>query len=351
MSIRNVDLFAEIRDHSIPSRKNVVGESSEMCIGNEFDLVGGSFVSLMSTGENLRGPWGESLEDSSEDEDIDDPDLFPDNVGEAPNFGVGELVQTGDDTTFYEPLIHISSVDFKAMTTPDFLDMPHLNSSQQGELFVGLRFYEKNEATLAIKEYSIMQHVDYVVAESTPRTFFAKCVKFGQECNWKIRVSYVKKIDRWEVTKYNGDHTCLRTSIDQDHSKLDSNVISHHVMKLVEANPRVPVSTIQASVAQQFEYQIHYNKGWLAREKALHLVYGDYDKSYNELPGFLVAMTRFIPGTIVRYQTKDAYNRQGQLIEGTKFFHRLFWAFKPCIEGFPYCKRMIQVDGTWLYGR
>ncbi|KAL4351799.1 hypothetical protein GQ457_06G002470 [Hibiscus cannabinus] len=122
-------------------------------------------------------------------------------------------------------------------------------------------------------------------------------------------------------------------------------------MKLVEANPRVPVSSIQATVAQQFEYQIQYKKGWRARDRALRSVYGDYDKLYNELPALLMAITQFISGTIVRYETKDALNREGQVMQGYQFFHRLFWAFKPCIEGFPFCKQMIQVDGTWLYER
>ncbi|KAK8568903.1 hypothetical protein V6N12_007438 [Hibiscus sabdariffa] len=87
-------------------------------------------------------------------------------------------------------------------------------------------------------------------------------------------------------------------------------------MKLVEANPRVPVSSIQATIAQQFEYQIQYKKGWRARDKALRSAYSDYDKSYNELPTLLMAITQFIPGTIVRYETNDALNRQGQLMQG-----------------------------------
>ena len=62
-------------------------------------------------------------------------------------------------------------------------------------------------------------------------------------------------------------------------------------MKMVEGNPRVPVSSIQASIMQKFEYQIKYKNGWCAREKALDVVYRDYDKSYNELPSLLVAMT------------------------------------------------------------
>ena len=32
-------------------------------------------------------------------------------------------------------------------------------------------------------------------------------------------------------------------------------------------------------------------------------------------------------------------------------FHSLFWSFRPCIDGFQYCKPIVQVDGTWLYGK
>jgi hypothetical protein len=31
------------------------------------------------------------------------------------------------------------------------------------------------------------------------------------------------------------------------------------------------------------------------------------------------------------------------------FFHCLFWALNPCIEGFSLFKLIVQVDGTWLY--
>ncbi|KAF7838809.1 hypothetical protein G2W53_007291 [Senna tora] len=32
-------------------------------------------------------------------------------------------------------------------------------------------------------------------------------------------------------------------------------------------------------------------------------------------------------------------------------FHRLFWAFKPCIDAWAHLKPMVQVDGTFLYGK
>jgi len=30
---------------------------------------------------------------------------------------------------------------------------------------------------------------------------------------------------------------------------------------------------------------------------------------------------------------------------------RVFWCFKPCIDGFNYCKPIVQVDDTFLTGR
>ncbi|KAL4378644.1 hypothetical protein GQ457_02G032790 [Hibiscus cannabinus] len=355
MRIRTVELHVNLRgryDDSGPSI-NVIGSSSQMGFDTAVDdqpyRFGESFVALLESGtsdafhpsyagpwtfqtveptfdssvgidlENLQGRWGETLADSSEDEDEEtiDPDLSGDDLGNEPVFGGGEFVSAGNDITWYEPPSHMNQIDYDVIRELEFSIVPQLGSSFSDELSVGMQFKDKEEVTLAIKEYSIIKH----------------------------------RRTAWEITKYNGGHTCLRNSINQDHHKLDSDVISRHMKNLVEANPRVTVATIQSSVKQQFEYQIEYGKGWYARDKALKRVYGNYEKSYNELPALLQAMTYFIPGTIVRYKMKNAINREGQILQGKKIFHQLFWAFKPCIEGFPFCKRMVQVDGTWLYER
>ena len=33
----------------------------------------------------------------------------------------------------------------------------------------------------------------------------------------------------------------------------------------------------------------------------------------------------------------------------TKIFQRVFWSFKPYIEGFEYCCPVLSIDGTHLY--
>ncbi|KAL4361500.1 hypothetical protein GQ457_04G013070 [Hibiscus cannabinus] len=121
MGIRYIKLFAEVCNAPSPLR-NVVGEYGQMDFGTKFDMPGGSYVAMFASGTssvfhltgpstydssyeqdvdhivdadmgNLRGQWGEILDDFSEDEDIRDSDLFPDDVGDASGFGVAKFVQ------------------------------------------------------------------------------------------------------------------------------------------------------------------------------------------------------------------------------------------------------------------
>ncbi|KAL4378046.1 hypothetical protein GQ457_02G010650 [Hibiscus cannabinus] len=218
MRIRTVKLHVKLRgryDDSGPSI-NVIGSSSQMGFDTAVDdqpyRFGESFVALLESGtsdafhpsyvgpstfqtveptvdpsvgidlENLQGRWGETLADSSEDEDEEtvDPDLSGDDLGNEPVFGGGEFVSAGNDITWYEPPSHMNQIDYDVMRAPEFPIVPQLGSSSSDELSVGMQFKDKEEATLAIKEYSIRKHVDYSVKESNQRTMFAKCVKYGE---------------------------------------------------------------------------------------------------------------------------------------------------------------------------
>ena len=35
----------------------------------------------------------------------------------------------------------------------------------------------------------------------------------------------------------------------------------------------------------------------------------------------------------------------------TEIFQRVFWSFKPSIEGFEHCRPILSIDGTHLYGK
>ena len=57
-----------------------------------------------------------------------------------------------------------------------------------------------------------------------------------------------------------------------------------------------------------------------------------------------------MPGSCVQFSNKQCsqVDLNGQPVET---FNRVFWAFQPCIDAFPYLKPIVQVDGTFLYGK
>jgi len=46
-----------------------------------------------------------------------------------------------------------------------------------------------------------------------------------------------------------------------------------------------------------------------------------------------------------------SYHSTPTNVDDTVFLHYVFWSFGPCIDGFKYCKLVISIDGTHLYGK
>jgi len=61
-------------------------------------------------------------------------------------------------------------------------------------------------------------------------------------------------------------------------------------------------------------------------------------------------MQLYVLGFIWKIKTQHVY--EGNLLDADHIiFKKVFWAFKPCIDGFKFCKSVFQVDGTFLYGK
>ncbi|KAJ7954415.1 Transposon protein, putative, Mutator sub-class, expressed [Quillaja saponaria] len=86
-------------------------------------------------------------------------------------------------------------------------------------------------------------------------------------------------------------------------------------------------------------------KIWDAKNKAIGLVFGSWEGSCNQLPKYLNAIRARNPGTKFEWKTY-AIDNSSEVI-----FHRVFWAFGPSIEAFKHCRPIIQIDGTFLYGK
>ncbi|XP_016207522.1 uncharacterized protein LOC107648005 [Arachis ipaensis] len=218
------------------------------------------------------------------------------------------------------------------------------------EFQVGQQFQDKDEALLSVKTYSIRRGVQYKVVESDHRRYVGKCSEFGNGCTWLIRLSLRKRKGIWEVKRYNGPHTCLATSISSDHRSLDYHVIFTFVMPMVRADASVSIKVLLNATTAHFGFRPTYRRVWMAKQKAIALVYGDWDESYNELPRWVLGVQLTMPGTVAILRTSPV-RVSGQVDESQAFFHRLFWTFPPLIQAFRHCKPLVSIDGTHLYGK
>ncbi|KAL4365299.1 hypothetical protein AHAS_Ahas07G0092200 [Arachis hypogaea] len=119
---------------------------------------------------------------------------------------------------------------------------------------------------------------------------------------------------------------------------------------LVESDPSIKVKSIIPEVQARFNYTISYQKAWLAKQKSIAKVFGRWKESYQALPLWFLVMVQKMHGSQVQIETRPLYNGI-QEVDGVRILHRVFWNFNPCIRAFKYCKPLVQVDRTHLYGK
>uniref|UniRef100_A0A2N9F1B3 SWIM-type domain-containing protein n=1 Tax=Fagus sylvatica TaxID=28930 RepID=A0A2N9F1B3_FAGSY len=206
----------------------------------------------------------------------------------------------------------------------------------------GLIFSNKAEVQHAVKIYSIKRNQRYKVYESNLTQWAVYCTN---ECSWKLRACQRKKHGFWEITKYYGPHTCTNLDVSKDGKMLDSNLIEREIHHLVVKDHAVTIGTLDAEIFKEYKAKVSYFKLWDAKQKAIARIYGDWVKSYEILPMFMAAVQDANPNTVVKWKKKDGIERN------TEIFHRVFWAFGPCIAGFIHCRPVINIDATHLYGK
>ncbi|RYR12819.1 hypothetical protein Ahy_B04g070154 isoform E [Arachis hypogaea] len=235
---------------------------------------------------------GDGLCDDPDNDDVE-PDLIADDSGDDlgasdPRGAAGGF---SSGTQQYPP--HFSSLDLDAMRDDGlpgqqagFGARDADGSAGMTEFQVGQQFQDKDEVLLSVKTYSIRRGIQYKVIESDYR----------------------------------------------------------------RADASVNIKVLQNATAAYFGFRPTYRRVWMAKQKAVAVIYDDWDELYNELPRWVLGVQLTMPGSVAVLQTCPV-RVGGQLDESQAYFHRLFWTFPPCIEAFRHCKPLVSIDGTHLYGK
>ncbi|XP_016200384.1 uncharacterized protein LOC107641405 [Arachis ipaensis] len=281
----------------------------------------------------------------------DDSDEEPVDIGGDSDDDIPRGTRTthggsGSGTQEYPP--HLSSLNLEAIgqhqnVEATFDGQGMHDGTPLTEFQIGQSFQSKEKAVLSVKDYSIRRRVEYKVMESDNLKYQGRCKEFGNGCTWLIRIVMRKRKTTWEVRRYNGPHTCMATSISSDHKQLDYHVICARIFPLVRADASVSIKVLQEATEATYGFRPSYRKVWLAKQKAVVQIYGDWEESYADLPRWIIGVTSTMDGFVALLKTSPV--RVGDLVDEDKvYFHRMFWTFPPCIEAFCHCKPLVSID-------
>ncbi|XP_025679527.1 uncharacterized protein LOC127745565 [Arachis duranensis] len=113
----------------------------------------------------------------------------------------------------------------------------------------------------------------------------------------------------------------------QDHHQLDSSLICKVISPMIQSNPSVTIPVLQSAVHASYHFKPLYRKVWMAKQKAIARIYGDWKEFYNKVLKLLQALQSCFPDTICDLRVKTYY------------------------EAFKHYKPFVSVDGTHLYGK
>ncbi|XP_013617228.1 PREDICTED: uncharacterized protein LOC106323688 [Brassica oleracea var. oleracea] len=163
----------------------------------------------------------------------------------------------------------------------------------------------------------------------------------GQSCTWNLRASPVGESSKFTIRVYVDEHTCSvteRSSRSRQATPEILGLLCKDYVGGVESSvlPRHVSSAMNLSFGTKMDY-------WKARRTliaARDLVMGSSQNGYQELPTYLQMIRMSNPGTLTQLEV-DTKNR----------FKYLFLAFGASIAGFPFMRKVVVVDGTFLQGK
>ncbi|KAH0657682.1 hypothetical protein KY289_026430 [Solanum tuberosum] len=189
----------------------------------------------------------------------------------------------------------------------------------------GMLFNSKKQLQRAVKLLHLKIAREYFVIKLTKKSWRLVCRRVEQGCRFSLTSFNDKHTNMWKVGRYIKEHTCDMGTCRDGHFNLDVEMIANVLRVDIEKMPR--------------------RKAYLGRKCAFEKVYGTWEGSFAELLRFMETLKHFNPGTIVEWKTE----RRVDVIENV--FNYVFWTFKPCIDGFVFCRPVISIDGTHVYGK
>jgi hypothetical protein len=145
------------------------------------------------------------------------------------------------------------------------------------------------------------------------------------------------------VTTLIDEHTCTSSGRRKTATPISAWVASL-AAPILKKKPYMGAKELQTTLQDKHNCTIAYETMCKGKEKALKVLYGSWEESFQLLFRWKEAVMERMPDSVIGI---DLHVEEGKL-----FFRRFFCAFVPCLEGFQKgCKPYLSVDSRMLNGR
>ena len=122
-------------------------------------------------------------------------------------------------------------------------------------------------------------------------------------------------------------YVCATAEAEENHLQLNSRFIARQLCPVVKHMPTITVSALVEIIFQWYKYYVKYGKAWRTKQRALEIIFRNWEEAYECLPVMLNAMRAVNPRMHFEYLPKD-----GETRNSSQVFGRAFWAFGQSIE-------------------
>ncbi|XP_050213209.1 uncharacterized protein LOC126664727 [Mercurialis annua] len=279
----------------------------------------------------------ERSSDEEEEEDFYDSD--EEDVGED----LGEDTQYQSQIPEHVRLVDIFNFDVAPEVDENIVWNPGMEFQE------GMIFPNRDVVQACATTYSVAVGREHKSHRTTNSTTILVC-KHNEICNWWLRATLLQINHTWTLTKYNGPHTCNQLLPDPNHQNFGAGPIAKYIRTEVMEQRDIRIKTLIAGIWQTYGVRPSYERTWNAKEKAIAAVYGGWYDSFAMVQKFMNEMAHVNPGSFWDAEGTEVYVDE-MLQPNVVTFIRMFWTFYPTIEGFPFCKPVLFVNGTHLYGK
>ncbi|KAJ4809963.1 MuDR family transposase [Rhynchospora pubera] len=211
-------------------------------------------------------------------------------------------------------------------------------------LYVGRLFSSLDHLKWVVLDYHIRENRMVVTDRASTKIYVLKCEQWPN-CRWRLSAVPTGDGVSFRIRFIRGPHSCSNEEVRKDHRNLSSNFIAQMIRNMVREKLDTSPKDIQESVKKRYPFTLSYNKAWLAKQKAIAHLFGEWRESYTLLAPLFNAIQASNPGTKVNWWSDSTADPKVRLLRGVS------WAFGPAIKGFSHCRPVIGIDSAILSGK